>query len=218
MQKEMWNLHLYSFTYSFIPLLLDERYVVMILCGYSLVRCYNGRKCVNMFTRPPPIRVARAHKVPMFNVWINLDHFQAHPTPPVSKKGTIISLVGHRNNINEPHSIMKLLWSKKPKSSANWHKYLLKESWMTFHKNYLAFCALSLCLALAAATSGPKLSHKVGNRDQIKTAASNLSAPAEPEPPEYIFRSVAQYFIFPRTFPCLWTWTSQFCERCGPRS
>ena len=141
------------------------------------------------------------------------------PIPPLpsAKKGTI-SLVGHRNNINEPHSIMKLLWLKKPKSSANWHKYLLKESWMTFHKNYLAFCALSLCLALAAATSGPKLSHKVGNRDQIKTAASNLSAPAEPEPPEYIFRSVAQYFIFPRTFPCLWTWTSQFCERCGPRS
>ena len=78
---------LYSSTYSFIPLFPLERYVVMILCGYSLVRCYNGRKCVNMFTRPPPIRVARAHKVPMFNVWINLDHFQAHPTPPVSKKG-----------------------------------------------------------------------------------------------------------------------------------
>ena len=74
-----------------------------------------------------------------------------------------------------------------------------------FSQNYLAFCAgLSLCLALAAATSSdPKLSHKVGNRDQIKTAASNLSAPAEPKPPEYIFRSVAQYFPFPRTFPCL---------------
>ena len=72
-----------------------------------------------------------------------------------------------------------------------------------FSQNYLAFCAgLSLCLALAAATSSdPKLSHKVGNRDQIKTAASNLSAPAEPEPPEYIFRSLAQYFFSPEPFP-----------------
>ena len=193
---------LYSSTNSFIPLLLDERYVVMILCGYSLVRCYNGRKCVNMFTRPPRSELPGLTKFQcsMFgSIWTT-----SKPIPPLpsAKKGTII-LVGHRNNINEPHSIMKLLWSKKPKSSANWHKYLLKESWMTFHKNYLAFCALSLCLALAAATSGPKLSHKVGNRDQIKTAASNLSAPAEPEPPEYIFRSVAQYFISPRTFPCL---------------
>ena len=54
-----------------------------------------------MFTRPPLIRVARAHKVPMSNVWINLDHFQAHPTPPVSRKGNN-QPCGGRNNINEP--------------------------------------------------------------------------------------------------------------------
>ena len=70
-----------------------------------------------------------------------------------------------------------------------------------FSQNYLAFCALSPCLALAAATSGPKLSHKVGNRDQITTAAANRSAPAEPKPPEYIFRSLAQYFFSPEPFP-----------------
>ena len=73
---------LYSSTYSFIPLfpllLLDERYVVMILCGYSLVRCYNGRKCVNMFTRPPPDQSCQGSQ--SSNVQC-LDQFGPLPSP-----------------------------------------------------------------------------------------------------------------------------------------
>ena len=50
----------------------------------------------------PLIRVARARKVPMFNVWINLDHFQVHPTPSrpnLADQGTARINLGINNNI-----------------------------------------------------------------------------------------------------------------------
>ena len=122
---------------------------------------------------------------------VNMVPSSAARTPPLPWPCCEHSTLQHGNKEYSKHLHTWILTSRPPLQLPHHHMYhllciYLASYLLCIHPASIPRGALCLFGALEPVTSGPKLSHKVWNRDQIKTARSSSiqlgTSVAEPSP------------------------------------